>query len=59
MNQEIEKIKKEQVALSQEIQLLEEEKNKKFTRFVEIQGVIRYLKDKENEAEEVKVKEGK
>ena len=49
MNQEIEKLKKEQEDLVKESQVLDERKNKIITRLVEIQGILKFINNKEKE----------
>lgn len=47
MNKDVEKLEKEKLQLIQEVQNLEQIKGQKITRLAEIQGVLKYLKEKE------------
>ena len=53
MPDEIKQLEEEKQKLIKEIEEMDkvntEEKNKRFTRIVELQGVIKYLKEKEKE----------
>ena len=49
MNKEIENLEKEAQQIIQEVQQLDTRKNQLITRLAEIQGVIKYLKEKESE----------
>ena len=55
MSDEIKQLEEEKQRLIKEIEEMDktntEEKNKRFTRIVELQGVIKYLKEKENKKE--------
>jgi len=51
MNEEIKKLEEEKVILLQKLQAIEQNKNELLTRVVEIQGAIRYIKEKENKKE--------
>ena len=56
MNQEIEKLKKDRQEIIQNVQILETQRNQLITRMAEIQGIIKYLQEKEikNNKKEVK-----
>lgn len=47
---EIEEFRKESRLIAQEVQRLDEKKNQLITRLAEIQGVVKYLKSKEEKA---------
>ena len=49
MNQDIEQLKKEQEDLLKKSQELEQQKGGIITRLVEIQGIIKFLNNKEKE----------
>ena len=54
MNKDIKKFQEEQQQIIQQVQRLDNQKNQLITRLAEIQGVLKYLnnKEKENKKEE-------
>jgi predicted nuclease with TOPRIM domain len=44
-NEQIKKLEKEKAELLKQTQQLDEEKNKLLTRVIEIQGIIKYIKE--------------
>jgi len=50
MTEEIKKYEKEKEELLKQTQRIEEEKNKLYTRIIEIQGLLKYLKEKTKES---------
>jgi len=54
MNEDIKKLEEEKAILLQKLQSIEQDKNKILTRLVEVQGVIKYLQEKEQPKKEAK-----
>ena len=54
MNKEIEKLEKERQQILQQVQIFEQRRNELITRLAEIQGIIKYLQEKEAKEKEVK-----
>ena len=47
MNQEIEKYNKERQEILQKVQTLDNQRNQLVTRLAEVQGILKYLQEKE------------
>ena len=49
MNQDIKKLQEERQRIVQQVEALDKQKNQLVTRLVELQGIIKYLQEKEVE----------
>jgi len=49
IKKELEKIKKEKQELFKQMQVLDNQRNQVLTRLIEIQGILKYLEEKDKE----------